>query len=469
MALADWTKPTAADLLPLIHDGIVFEGDTDPAYGVHALALPLFREALRRLVPLIPGGLVTPGCWGYADRPITGGGSPSYHAYGLAIDVNAPTNPYISPADFAAGKHGAPHTIPDNAGDLVADLGIQWGGTWTDRKDYMHLELHLTPEQAISLGRRYSVDVLDYSSGWPTAAAMAAGGFLGAVRYIGTPGRGKNLTRTEAQALLAGGRRIGLVYEDSAGWMRGGAPAGAAAARAALADAANCGVGVRCVYFACDEDVTDAALMQTVEQCLDGAAGVLGRGRVGVYGEADVIDACLSQKHATWGWQTRAWSGGRVSTRAHLLQQTGYVTVGGVQCDRSTILRDDWGQWPMEDDVTAEEVWALAIPYPAWADDVPHAKPAYTAAEYIAAASATLGRIVISLNALSAVQAAQTRAIAAIAAQESAEANALAQLAGNAGGAVDYAQVRQAAEDGAEVALAHLRLVNDDTPPEPAA
>jgi hypothetical protein len=457
VALADWTKPAPADLLPLVHDGVVFAGDSDPAYGVHHLALPLFREALRRLAPLIPGGLVTPGCWGYADRAVTGGTSPSYHAYGLAIDVNAPTNPYISPTDYAAGEHWAPHTIPDNAGDLVADLGLQWGGRWDDRKDYMHFELHLTPEQAVALGRRYPVDVLDYSSGWPAAAAMTAGGFLGAVRYIGTPGRGKNLTRTEAQALLAGGRRISLVFEDAAGWMRGGAAAGAAAARAALADAANCGVGVRCIYFACDEDVTDAQTMQTVEACLDGAAGVLGRGRTGVYGEADVIDACLAAGHAVWGWQTRAWSGGRVSARAHLLQQIGYVSVGGVQCDRSTILRDDWGQWPMEDDVTAEEVWALPIPYPAWGT-APHSKDAYTAGEYMAGTSATLGVI-------QAAQTAQTRALAALAGQVSAVTNTLAQLAANAGGAVDYAQVRQAAEAGAEAALAHLRLVSDDTQP----
>jgi len=105
-------------------------------------------------------------------------------------------------------------------------------------------------------------------------------------------------------------------------------------------------VGVRCVYLAADFDVTSSAQMTTVERCLDGAAGVLGRGRVGVYGEADVIDACLGTRHATFGWQTRAWSGGRVSGRAHLLQQVGYVYPGGVQCDRSTVLKADWGQWP---------------------------------------------------------------------------------------------------------------------------
>lgn len=188
--------------------------------------------------------------------------------------------------------------------------------------------------------------VLDYSSGWPLPAAVLADRYVGIVRYIGTPGRGKNLGQAEAHAMAAAGIPIGLVYEDGARWMLNGAPAGARAARAALVDATSCGVGVRCVYFACDVDVTSAEQMAAVERCLDGAAGVLGLERVGVYGEADVIDACLSGKHATWGWQTRAWSGGRMSELAHLLQQIGYVYPGGVQADRSTVLKADWGQWP---------------------------------------------------------------------------------------------------------------------------
>ena len=190
------------------------------------------------------------------------------------------------------------------------------------------------------------VEILDYSSAHPAPATVLAGGYAGVVRYAGTPGRGKNLTRAEAQAMLAAGVPVGLVYEAGAGWMLGGAGAGAAAARAVLADADHCGVGVRCVYFAADFDVTTPAEVAAVAGCLDGAAQVLGRARVGVYGEADVIDACLSGGHASWGWQTRAWSHGRLSDRAHLLQQIGAVRVGGVECDRNTVLRADWGQWP---------------------------------------------------------------------------------------------------------------------------
>lgn len=196
-------------------------------------------------------------------------------------------------------------------------------------------------------------DVLDYSSGFPDPTIVAAE-WGGIVRYIGTSGRGKNLTRVEASAMHEAGVPIGLVYEEGAGWMLEGFNAGVVAARRALADAEACGVVVRNVYFACDVDITTGAQMQAVADCLDGAATILGISRVGVYGEADVIDMMLSERHATWGWQTKAWSGGRLSERAHLLQQIGYVYPGGVQCDRNTVLKSDWGQWPFGEELTMD-------------------------------------------------------------------------------------------------------------------
>lgn len=378
----------------------------------------------------------------------------SDHAWGTAIDLDTAANPMLAtrPADPQA------HTTMPMAAcpGIAAALGLEHGGSWTTPWDPQHWQVAVTPQRLAQIAApvRRSMEVLDYSSGYPTPSAVKTAGYAGVVRYIGTPGHGKNLTRTEAQAMRAAGIPIALVYEAAAGWMRGGAPAGAAAARAALADAASCGVQARCVYLACDEDVTTQ--MPTVLACLDGAAGVLGRSRVGVYGEADVIDAALPA-HATWGWQTRAWSGGRVSAKAHLLQQTGYVYPGGVQSDRSTILRDDWGYWPLEDDVTADEVWAKPIDYPTYGADVPHAKDAYTAAEYVAGISVTTGRLMQG-------QAAQTKALAALGAQQAAVLDVLHQLTGGAV-PIDYDRVQAAARAGADEALSHLRLVTDDTPP----
>lgn len=212
-------------------------------------------------------------------------------------------------------------------------------------------------------------DVLDYSSGWPTPADILAAGFRGVVRYVGTPGRSKNLTRQEATDMRLGGVPIGLVYEDTAGWMQGGYAAGRSAALAVLKDPALISSGgyiaptIRGVFFACDEEVQSEAEMVAVMKCLDGAAATLGRSRTGVYGQFSVIERALIDGHANRGWQTRAWSGNKVSSRACLFQQIGYVYPGGVQADRNTVLKPDWGQSPYQGDndvVTTAEMDAIA-------------------------------------------------------------------------------------------------------------
>jgi hypothetical protein len=286
----------------------------------------------------------------------------SDHAWGTAVDLDTAANPMLAarPADPQAHT-----TLPLAACPrIAADLGLEHGADWMAPWDPQHFQVAVTPQRLAQIAApvRSSMEVLDYSSGYPSPTSITAGKYAGVVRYVGTPGRKKNLTRAEAQAMAAAGIPIALVYEDAAGWMRGGEGVGVNATQVAMRDAAACGVGVRCIYFACDEDVTNASAMAAVMACLEGAAGSgLGRARTGIYGEADVIDKALSEGHAVWGWQTRAWSGGRVSTRAHLLQQIGYVYPGGVQCDRNTVLKDDWGQWPLEgiDEMTDAQYEAL--------------------------------------------------------------------------------------------------------------
>lgn len=306
-------------------------------------------------------------------------------------------------------------------------------------------------------------DVLDYSSGWPPPVAIRAGGYVGVVRYIGTRGRSKNLTTAEATAMKAAGIPIGLVYEEGAGWMRGGAAAGAAAAHAALADAAACGVTVRCVYLACDEDVTTQ--MSAVMACLDGAATILGKARTGVYGEADVIDAAVPG-HAAWGWQTRAWSGGRVSSRAALLQQIGYVAVGGVECDRNTVLRDDWGQSPyQETDMTPEEHDTLMALYPLLARGEIDGKqePSHHAYSMLGLRE--------RLDAQDRTHAALTAQIAGLGGQLTAQASAIAALSGLIGAGTNdltAEQVETAVRTAIAESLVHVQVSVDSTPP-PAA
>lgn len=71
------------------------------------------------------------GCWGYSCRQISGSSTPSNHSWGLAVDINAPWNPYTSPL-----QTDMPGWMPD----LWNHYGFRWGGDYTGDKDAMHYE-----------------------------------------------------------------------------------------------------------------------------------------------------------------------------------------------------------------------------------------------------------------------------------------------------------------------------------------
>lgn len=70
------------------------------------------------------------GCWGYYCRNIGGTSSPSFHSWGLAIDINAPSNPMRRPLTT---------DIPSWMVNLWEDFGWTWGGKWS-LPDPMHFE-----------------------------------------------------------------------------------------------------------------------------------------------------------------------------------------------------------------------------------------------------------------------------------------------------------------------------------------
>jgi hypothetical protein len=84
-------------------------------------------------------------------RDVTGQpGKFSNHSWGRAIDINPLTNPYIKGSKVLppAGGQYADRTrvFP---GSILSDsfivqrftkAGWQWGGAWTDPKDYQHFE-----------------------------------------------------------------------------------------------------------------------------------------------------------------------------------------------------------------------------------------------------------------------------------------------------------------------------------------
>lgn len=86
-------------------------------------------------------------------RVVAGSTKLSYHAYGLAIDINPVQNPFVtskvvSPKEGAAyvdRTSGLPHIIDhdDLCFKLFAAHGFTWGGDWKTMKDYQHFEKRL--------------------------------------------------------------------------------------------------------------------------------------------------------------------------------------------------------------------------------------------------------------------------------------------------------------------------------------
>lgn len=198
---------------------------------------------------------------------------------------------------------------------------------------------------------------LDYSAARLAAATIKAAGHVGVIRYVGTPGRKKNITKAEYEELTRNGVGVALVYENQPGDANGGFSAGVSAARAARADADSIGwPRDRPIHFAIDSDQVTALDFDEVRSYLDGAASVLGNGieRTGVYGEYDVIERNVGS-HARYGWQTVAWSGGRISKKAALFQRLGQIYVGGIQVDVNNILAADWGQHDAQENDMPDE------------------------------------------------------------------------------------------------------------------
>lgn len=138
-----WPLPPAGSFVPFSYQGRSF-----PA-GVAAGTTGIWTRALDRIVAQ-PGFNLHPdpnplvcGNWGQSTRKKTSGNGWSFHAYGLAIDVHAPWNPY-----GVARPARGPYTLPDNTQELVRDLGLLWGASF---QDWMHLEIHLSPAEVAEL------------------------------------------------------------------------------------------------------------------------------------------------------------------------------------------------------------------------------------------------------------------------------------------------------------------------------
>jgi hypothetical protein len=188
------------------------------------------------------------------------------------------------------------------------------------------------------------IEGCDYSYDPPDPAGLAAAGKNFAVRYGAVGNSAKFLTAPEVQGLHAAGLTIIANVEETAKALQGTA---AGVRHATAGDAFFRGLGMppdRPIYFSVDWDAQPAD-WPAVDAALQGAASVLGSGRVGVYGSYDTIAHCVAAGTATWFWQTYAWSGGRWHPACHLQQYKNGVALAGGTVDLTRAVTADHGQW----------------------------------------------------------------------------------------------------------------------------
>lgn len=213
--------------------------------------------------------------------------------------------------------------------------------------------------------------LIDFSAGVPDAAAVRAAGHAGAVRYVSPPREawmvGKPVTRVQADAYRAAGLTLVSNWQKgkagTADWRRGrdGGVADAREADRIHRDAG--GPSSAPIFFSIDDDIMLAEWNRLAAEYLRGAASVIGRQRVGVYGHSRACAWAVEDDlvgHSTtvgrrWLWQTRAWSGSVIDQRAVIYQRVIDTAaspgpkVGGVTVDVNDILADDYGQWDRHD------------------------------------------------------------------------------------------------------------------------
>jgi hypothetical protein len=103
----------------------------------HRKLIPMVRGALREVIRAGLGSeiKVYSGCWASRTVARTATAPPSYHAYGAAIDINAPFSPYGSP----------PNMNPEVV-RIFERWGFNWGGDFLI-PDGHHFEFWETPER----------------------------------------------------------------------------------------------------------------------------------------------------------------------------------------------------------------------------------------------------------------------------------------------------------------------------------
>ncbi len=183
---------------------------------------------------------------------------------------------------------------------------------------------------------------VDYSFSRPSLSGLHADGYTFVARYLSND-PGKDLSKAEANDIIAAGMSVVSNWEASSTDSLSGYNQGVADAKTANAEAAADGApGTRPIYFSVDFDAAESQ-QATIDAYFDGVASVIGRSRTGAYGGYWVIKRLFDGGKITWGWQTYAWSGGNWDSRAQVRQVQNDI-LGGC-CDKDEAVAADFGQW----------------------------------------------------------------------------------------------------------------------------
>ncbi len=188
---------------------------------------------------------------------------------------------------------------------------------------------------------------IDYSTWRPSVSTLKSAGVGAVGRYIGwdsVPGYssiGKNVTKTEAVSLHAGGISIWLFFEYAQKAALNGAAQGAADGALATKQLADLSApSDSAVFFTLDFDLADyapnlpdtpanaRAKLGPVAHYFDAINALKPSYKVGVYGGYYAVKRVLDAGLASVAIQTVAWSGGQWDARA-VLRQNGKTAFNG--------------------------------------------------------------------------------------------------------------------------------------------
>ena len=208
------------------------------------------------------------------------------------------------------------------------------------------------PASADSLGLLF-----DYAAGVLSAADIKAAGGVGAIRYVSDrrPGAswmlGKPMQLAEARELSQAGLKIvsndQFGKQDTADWLGGQAAGIKHAQRGAELHTAAGGPASAPIYASIDDNPSFEQYKQQVAPYLRAWEEVIGKPRLGVYGNSKTIEWALQDGIGSWFWQHN-WGTppGFVHPAAHLHQfEIDARKVAGVGVDLNNILKPQFGQW----------------------------------------------------------------------------------------------------------------------------